>query len=132
MRERLDGWLLAFNLHVSLHAHARSVFLALPDDVFADFIGDPAFTMIDYDHAPGIALEVPVGAPVARRASRSIVLKRSLAARPAAFACYVIAHELAHAHLRNEGRHPGEDPEHAADSLAAAWGFPRPAPPTTR
>jgi hypothetical protein len=38
----------------------------------------------------------------------------------------VIAHELAHAHLRNGGRHPEEDPEHAADSLAADWGFPRP------
>jgi hypothetical protein len=38
----------------------------------------------------------------------------------------VIAHELAHAHLRNQGRFPGDDPEHAADALAAGWGFPRP------
>ena len=58
---------------------------------------------------------------------RSVVLKRTLRHRPIAFVRWVIAHELAHAHLRNGGRHPGEDPEHAADSLAAAWGFPKPA-----
>jgi hypothetical protein len=39
---------------------------------------------------------------------------------------WVIAHELAHAHLRNGGRWLGDDPEHAADALAAGWGFPRP------
>ena len=42
------------------------------------------------------------------------------------FANKMIAHELAHAYLRHAGRHPDEDPEFAADSLAAAWGFPRP------
>jgi len=48
--------------------------------------------------------------------------------RPENFIRWVIAHELAHAHLRNAGRHKDEDPEHAADSLAADWGFPRPRP----
>jgi hypothetical protein len=38
----------------------------------------------------------------------------------------VIAHELAHAHLRNRGRWVGDDPEVAADSLAADWGWPKP------
>ena len=38
----------------------------------------------------------------------------------------LLAHELAHAYLRNEGRWPGDDPEAAADALAAEWGFPRP------
>lgn len=61
------------------------------------------------------------------RASRLVALERSLTARSRAFAHYVIAHEFAHALLRNRGRHPGEDPEVAADSLAAAWGFRRPA-----
>jgi hypothetical protein len=42
------------------------------------------------------------------------------------FVRWVIAHELAHAHLRNCGRWEGDDPEHAADDLAARWGFPRP------
>ncbi len=59
--------------------------------------------------------------------SRLVALERSLAVRSRAFAHYVIAHEFAHALLWNRGRHLGEDPEVAADSLAAAWGFPRPA-----
>ena len=111
MRERFETWLAAFNLQATLHAHARCVFLALPDDVLNDFVGDPAFTMIDYDHAPGIAMEVPVGAPVARRASRSVVLKRSLGARPAAFGTsrtcagrFHSDHEQDHA--RGDSRHP--------------------------
>jgi len=54
------------------------------------------------------------------------VLKRTLRLRPQPFVRYVIAHELAHAHLRNRGRWEAEDPEHAADALAAEWGFPRP------
>jgi len=61
-----------------------------------------------------------------RLPGRSVVLKRTLRYRPEEFVRYVIAHELAHAHLRNGGRSPGEDPEVAADSLAEAWGFPRP------
>ena len=36
---------------------------------------------------------------------------------------YVIAHELAHAVLRNGGRWGSDDPEEAADALAAQWGF---------
>ena len=35
----------------------------------------------------------------------------------------LIAHELAHAHLRNGGYGAITDPEHAADALAAEWGF---------
>ena len=64
--------------------------------------------------------------PWAARSSRSVVLKRTLRRGPTDFVRYVIAHELAHAHLRNGGRYPGEDPEAAADALAAEWGFPRP------
>lgn len=52
----------------------------------------------------------------------SVVLKRNLRDRSVSFVRCVIAHELAHAHLRNRGRFPGDDPELAADSLAAAWG----------
>jgi predicted SprT family Zn-dependent metalloprotease len=55
-----------------------------------------------------------------------VVLKRTLLFRSVAFTRYIIAHELAHAHLRNRGRTDQEDPEFAADSLAADWGFPRP------
>ena len=55
------------------------------------------------------------------------MLKRTLRTGRRPFVRWVIAHELAHAHLRNGGRWPGDDPEHAADALAAGWGFPRPA-----
>jgi hypothetical protein len=43
-----------------------------------------------------------------------------------AFAHYVIAHEFAHAYLRNGPWGNIFDPEDAADALAASWGFPRP------
>jgi hypothetical protein len=73
-------------------------------------------------------MHVPVRLPRGYSGSggRSVVLKRTLTRRPLPFVRYVIAHELAHAHLRNAGRFPGEDPEHAADALAAEWGFPKP------
>ena len=56
----------------------------------------------------------------------AVVLKRTLRRRPVEFVRWVIAHELAHAHLRNAGRWPGDDPERAADALAERWGFPKP------
>jgi signal-transduction protein with cAMP-binding, CBS, and nucleotidyltransferase domain len=39
---------------------------------------------------------------------------------------YIIAHELAHAYLRNGGWGDLADPEASADALAASWGFIRP------
>ena len=69
---------------------------------------------------------IPLPAPATRRPSRCVVLKRTLRRRPESFIRWVIAHELAHAHLRNGGRWPEEDPEVAADGLAADWGFPKP------
>ena len=57
---------------------------------------------------------------------RAVVLKRTLCSRHETFVRWVIAHELAHAHLRNAGRWPGDDPERAADALAQRWGFPKP------
>ena len=58
--------------------------------------------------------------------SRSVILKPRLAECEENFAHYVIAHELAHAYLRNGGWGNIEDPELAADALAAMWGFGRP------
>lgn len=104
-----------------------SVFSALPEGVQAEFMEDPGFVIGIYDtgRRGGSPLLIPCPQPA--QGSRLVALERSLTARSRAFAHYVIAHELAHALLRNRGRHPEEDPEVAADSLAAAWGFPRPA-----
>ena len=59
--------------------------------------------------------------------SRCVVLRRKLAQASEAFAKYVIAHEFAHAYLRNGGWGEITDIEEAADALAASWGFIRPA-----
>ena len=129
MRENIDNWLRPFALHDALHAHATDVLCALPEPVLADFMDDPAFSMCDYEPGTGRAYVVPVKLiPQGGRlsAGRAVVLKRSLTTRPIDFVRWVIAHELAHAHLRNAGRWPGDDPEHAADALAGEWGFPRP------
>jgi hypothetical protein len=125
MSHTIHDWLARFKLDAALHDCACQVLAALPEPVRQDFLGDPAFHLCDYEPLPGVAVEVPVAAPALNRAGRSIVLKRTLNLRPRPFALYVIAHEFAHAHLRNGGRVEDEDPEHAADALAAEWGFPK-------
>jgi hypothetical protein len=104
-----------------------SVFSALPKRVQEEFMGDPGFVIGIYDTGRRGGSRLLIPCPQRAQGSRLVALERSLAARSRSFAHYVIAHELAHALLRNRGRHPEEDPEVAADSLAAAWGFPRPA-----
>jgi len=97
----------------------------LPDGVLNDLLTDPAFTLCDYDATPGLLASIPINIGI-RNPARAIALKQSLGRREASFIRWVIAHELAHAHLRNAGRWQGDDPEIAADMLAVAWGFPRP------
>ena len=126
MNEQLSDWLNGFTLDDVLRGHAARVIGGLPPHVRDDFVGDPGFVMCDYEPAAGAMTLVPVAPPRRNAAGRSVVLKRTLRRRPEAFVRYVIAHELAHAHLRNAGRWPGEDPERAADALAAEWGHPRP------
>ena len=124
----IDDWLRPFALEAFLHAHTSEVIKSLPDDVRSDLMDDPAFTMCDYEPGMGRTFHVPVrlSSERARGPGRAVVLKRTLRKRPVEFVRWVIAHELAHAHLRNGGRWKGDDPEHAADALAAGWGFPRP------
>lgn len=122
----IEAFLAQFELDEILRGHAREVLTALPHHILHDFTEDPAFLFADYDPTPGLVSHIPVRLGH-RTPGRSVVLKRTLSTRSHAFARYVIAHELAHAHLRNAGRWPGDDPEHAADALAAEWGFPRPA-----
>ena len=121
----IHDWLIRFRLDGFLHAHVAAVVLKLPEHVRADLMTDAGFRLCDYEPDQGTFL-VPMAIPGRHGASRSVVLKRTLRRRPEPFVRYVIAHELAHAHLRNVGRHPDEDPELAADALAAEWGFPRP------
>jgi hypothetical protein len=126
MDASIDQWLRPFALEEFLHAHTSQVVASLPDDVRSDFMDDPAFVMCDYEPGPGRSFHVPMKLTARRGPGRAVVLKRTLRRRPVEFVRWVIAHELAHAHLRNGGRWAGDDPEHAADALAAGWGFPRP------
>jgi hypothetical protein len=117
-------WLERFELIEPLRLRLIEVMQALPQPVREDLVDDPQFSICDYE--PGVMAHVPVGLPLMGRPGRGVALKRTLSRRPVPFIRWVIAHELAHAHLRNRGRWDGEDPELAADALAAAWGFPKP------
>ena len=121
----VERWLAGFALEPRLHAEAVVVVRALPAAVREDLMGDAGFSLYDYEPG-GERFSVPVAVPGASGCSRSVVLKRTLRTRPGPFVRWLIAHELAHAYLRNGGRWAGEDPEEAADALAAAWGFARP------
>ena len=104
------------------------VLSALPREVRRDLLQDPRFRMTLDDFEPGKGRTVWLACPgPGGNGSRCVVLKPKLTECPEAFAHYVIAHELAHAYLRNGGWGDIDDPETAADSLAASWGFSRPA-----
>jgi hypothetical protein len=124
--EQIDQWLSSFPLDGSIRAHVAAVLQNLPEEVQADLMDDPGFVVYDYDPGLHQVMHVPVIFLQPGKPGRSIVLKRSIKRRSTSFARWVIAHELAHAYLRHGGRYPNEDPELAADSLAADWGFPRP------
>src|SRR5258708_35549306 len=125
LQERPDEiarWLCSFELDEFLCAHVTAVVQQLPSHVRNDLVGDPQFRLCDYEPGPGVVMRVPVSLPARNGASRSAVLKRTLRQRPEPFVRWLIAHELAHAHLRHGGRWPGQDPEFAAAPLAADWG----------
>lgn len=100
---------------------------SLPDNVQQDFLTDPRFGMdIDnFEPGKGWTLFMPTPGPLGM-GSRRVVLKPRLDSGPEEFAHYVIAHEFAHAFLRNGGWGRITDPEEAADALAATWGYDRP------
>lgn len=104
------------------------VLKAMPPDVVNGLLQDPCFCIAIDNHVPGrggtVWMACPGDGPW--KGSRSVVLKRRLIDSALEFAHYVIAHELAHAHLWNGGWGDITDPEHAADALAASWGFSRP------
>jgi hypothetical protein len=111
-----------------LQTRVVHVLVKMPPDVVTALLNDPCFQIAIDNHVPGRGGTVWMACPgdVVWKGSRSVVLKKRLSECVEQFAHYVIAHELAHAHLWNGGWGEITDPEQAADALAASWGFPRP------
>ncbi len=125
--EILTAYLKPFDMLVPLRDRVLAVLTALPEEVRRDFLEDPRFRMTLDDYKPGQGRSVWLACPgVSGQGSRCVVLKHKLADCPESFAKYVIAHELAHAYLRNGGWGEINDPEDAADAMADSWGFPKP------
>jgi hypothetical protein len=104
-----------------------AVMQRLPTSISVEFLNDPCFRLALDDFVPGEGRTVWIACPRPGNGSRCVILKPQLADCREDFAQYVIAHELAHAHLRNGGWGDHMDPELAADALATSWGFGRPA-----
>ncbi len=110
-----------------LQQRVLAVLEALPDNVQHDFLNDPRFSTAIDNYEPGTGSSYFMHAPGPDGDSaRCIVLRPKLNSANEDFAKYVIAHEFAHAFLRNGGWGQITDIEEAADALAAAWGFRRP------
>lgn len=99
------------------------VFDSIPDDVRNDLSEDPNFRISVDDCEPGKGRTVLMPDLGPKGTSRCVVLKPRLEKCSDDFACYIIAHELAHAYLHNGGWGEYSDPELAADALAASWGY---------
>ena len=99
------------------------VLAGLPEDVQADFLNDPNFRVSLDDCEPGKGRTVLMPALGPNGTSRCVVLKPRLEKCSDEFACYIIAHEFAHAFLHNGGWGEITDPELAADAMAASWGY---------
>lgn len=110
-----------------LLARVVHVLSTIPPDIVADLLNDPCFQIAIDNHVPGRGGTVWMACPGDRpwKGSRTVVLKRRLVDAVEAFAHYVIAHEIAHAHLWNGAWGKITNPEEAADALAASWGFHR-------
>ncbi len=127
-RRVFAAYLEPFTGSAALQERVLSVLRALPDAVRRDLLDDPQFRMALDDFVPGEGRTVWMACPTpGGNGSRCVVLKPRLADCSEPFAHYVIAHELAHAYLRNGAWGPITDPEAAADALAASWGFSKPA-----
>ena len=126
VESRFEPWLRTFALDGFIHLHVAAVMQGLPDMVRSD--------LSERSQLSDDGLRAGTGRRDARARCVAELREALPRGRPQAhapasphrFVRYVIAHELAHAHLFNRGRSPDEDPEFAADELAAAWGFPKP------
>ena len=103
------------------------VLVALPVEVQRDFLDDPKFRIAKETYVVGQGWTFWMESPgTAGDMSRCVLLRAKLGTCSTAFAHYVIAHEFAHAFLRNGGWGEIVHREEAADALAASWGFSRP------
>jgi len=122
-----SAYLQAFESCPPLQQRVLLVLRALPREVQRDFLMDSCFSVLLDNYVPGegssVFMAVSEGSSIS---SRSVVLRLRLSECEESFAHYVIAHEFAHAYLRNGPWGDITDPEHAADALAASWGFPLP------
>lgn len=123
----VHDFIAGFITDETLKERVLHVFSALPEGAQKELMQDPGFSIGIYDPGQSGGARFLIPCPQAPRGSRLVTLESSLGTRARAFAHYVIAREFAHAFLWNRGRHSSEDPEIAADSLAAEWGLPRPA-----
>ena len=122
-----SAYLEPFNEHPVLQQRVLFVLEQLPTDVQRDFLDDHRFVVAIDNFEPGVGWSLLMPSPgVPGRGSRCVVLRPKLADASEPFAMYVIAHEFAHAFLRNGGWGEISDIEEAADALAASWGFHRP------
>ena len=106
-----------------LKRRLKKVMSDLPKDIQSELLQDPNFkvTLDDFEPGRGRIVLMPDLGPDG--GSRCVVLKPRLELCSDAFACYIIAHEFAHAYLYNRGWKEINDPEQAADALAATWGY---------
>ena len=120
-------YLQAFEQCKPLERRILHVLDRLPKEVQQDFLGDTRFTVSLDNYVQGEGSTVFMAAPGGTGdSSRSVVLKQRLSECDEAFAHYVIAHEFAHAYLRNGPWGDISNTEDAANALAASWGFPLP------
>ncbi len=119
------AYLEPFNELEPLRLSVLKVLRRLPEVILQDFLDDSQFrvSLDDFEPEKGRTVIMPELGPDG--SSRCVVLKPKLAFSPEPFALYIIAHEFAHAYLRNGGWGSITDREEAADALAEAWGFAR-------
>ena len=127
LTKMFSAYLEAFEQYEPLQRRLLHVLRMLPQDVQQDFLSDPRFTILVDNYVPGQGSTVFMAAPGGTGdVSRSVVLKPKLSDCSEVFAHYVIAHEFAHAYLRNGPWGDITNVEDAANALAAEWGFPMP------
>ncbi len=127
MHVNFTEFLVAFSSFPSLQQRLQRVLASLPAHVQQDFLSDRSFQITLEEFTPGQGWTLFMSLPkCGQSVSRCVVLREKLDRAPESFALYIIAHEFAHAFLRNGGWGDITDKEEAADALAASWGYPKP------